>query len=202
MRALIAVGALLLLVACGNDTVDSASDGGGPSTPAMPTHVPAADGQVSGFGLVLDADKPGFCLGPVAESYPPQCTGLPLEGWHWADHSGTFDDANGVRFGSYALTGRFDGTTLTYESAVPGAVYDPMPWTQPTSSAADQHSDAELEAIGVELQELPGALSTIPGDNLVVVDVIHDDGSLQDWADATYGTGLVFVHSALAPAGG
>ena len=38
------------------------------------------------------------------------------------------------------------------------------------------------------------------GDNLVAVDVVHDDGSLQDWADSTYGAGLVFVHSALGPA--
>ena len=72
----------------------------------------------------------------------------------------------------------------------------------PTSSAPEQHSGSELEAIGQELQELPGALSTMPGDNLVVVDVVHDDGSLQGWADATYGAGLVFVHSALAPAAG
>jgi hypothetical protein len=42
----------------------------------------------------------------------------------------------------------------------------------------------------------------MPGDNLVVVDVIHDDGTLQDWADTTYGDGLVFVHSALASAAG
>ena len=40
----------------------------------------------------------------------------------------------------------------------------------------------------------------MPGDNLVVVDVVHDDGSIQDWADQTYGEGLVFVHSALQPA--
>ena len=107
-----------------------------------------------------------------------------------------------MRFGSYAVTGTFDGTTLTYESAVPGALYDPMPWPEPTSSAAEDHTQAELEAIAEKLQELPGALSTMPGDNLVVVDVIHDDGTLQDWADATYGDGLVFVHSALAPAAG
>ena len=100
------------------------------------------------------------------------------------------------------MTGGFDGTTLTYESAVSGALYDPMPWPEPTSSAAEEHGAAELEAIAQELQELPGALSTMPGENLVVVDVIHDDGSLQEWADATYGDGLVFVHSALAPAAG
>ena len=116
----------------------------------MPTDVPAADGPVVGLGLVLDGSAeggPGFCLGPVAESYPPQCTGVPMEGWDWAEHRGDFDDAGGVKFGSFAVTGTFDGTTLTYESAVPGALYDPMPWPQPISSAAEDHTQAELEAI-------------------------------------------------------
>ena len=40
----------------------------------------------------------------------------------------------------------------------------------------------------------------MPGDNLVVVDVVHDDGSLQDWADATYGENVVIVSSALVDA--
>jgi hypothetical protein len=193
------------VTACGTDTADSGTDPGGSANPPMPTDVPAADGPVVGLGLVLDASaegKPGFCLGPVAESYPPQCTGLAMEGWDWKEHKGDFDNASGVKFGSFAITGTFDGTTLTYQSAVSGAVYDPMPWPEPTSSAAEAHSQAELESIAQHLQDLPGALSTMPGDNLVVVDVIHDDGTLQDWADATYGDGLVFVHSALAPAGG
>ena len=209
MRSLIALSVLLLATACGTDTVDSGTDPGGspsdgPAQP-MPTDVPAADGPVVGLGLVLDGSaegKPGFCLGPVAESYPPQCQGLPLEGWDWNEQQGDFDNAGGVRFGSYAVTGDFDGTTLTYQSAVPGALFDPMPWPEPTSSAAEDHTQADLEALAEQLQELPGALSTMPGDNLVVVDVIHDDGTLQDWADATYGDGLVFVHSALASAGG
>ena len=164
MRVLIAVACLVFLAACGADTTDSATDGGS-AKPDMPTAVPAADGHVVGLGLVIDQDAgPELCLGPVAESYPPQCQGLPVEGWDWADHRGDVDNAGGVRFGTFAVTAGFDGTTLTYESAV------------------------------------SGALSTMPGDNLVVVDVVHDDGSLQDWADATYGAGLVFVHSALAPA--
>jgi hypothetical protein len=203
VRALIAVAALLLVAACGTDTTDSATDGGDSSKPELPTAVPGADGPVVGLGLVIDQDAgPELCLGPVAESYPPQCRGIPLEGWDWAEHRGDFDNAGGVRFGTFAVTGGFDGTTLTYESAVSGALYDPMPRPEPTSSAAEQHSAGELEAIGQQLQELPGALSTMPGDNLVVVDVVHDDGSLQDWADATYGAGLVFVHSGLAPAAG
>jgi hypothetical protein len=169
----------------------------------MPTEIPAADGPVVGLGLVLDGSsggRLGFCLGPVAESYPPQCQGLALDGWDWKQHRGEVDNAGGVRFGSFAIIGTFDGTTLTYRSAVSGAVYDPMPWPQPTSGADSDHSQAELEAIATELNELPGALSTMPGDNLVVVDVVHDDGTLQEWVDATYGDGLVFVHSALAPA--
>jgi hypothetical protein len=200
MRSLAALAALLLVTACGTDTVDSGADPGG-SAPPMPTDVPAADGPVVGLGLVLDAGKPGFCLGPVAESYPPQCQGLAMDGWSWKGHQGEFDNAGGVRFGSFAVTGTFDGSTLTYQSAVSGALYDPMPWPEPTSSAAQDHTQAELDAIAEELHELPGALSTVPGDNLVVVDVVHDDGTLQEWADATYGDGLVFVHSALAPAG-
>jgi hypothetical protein len=202
MRSLIALSALLLVAACGTDTADSGTDPGGSNAPPMPTEVPAADGPVVGLGLVLDTGKPGFCLGPVAESYPPQCEGLAMEGWDWKEHQGDFDNAGGVKFGSFAVTGTFDGTTLTYQSAVPGALYDPMPWPEPTSSAAEDHTQAELEAIAQELTELPGALSTMPGDNLVVVDVVHDDGTLQDWADATYGDGLVFVHSALSPAAG
>jgi hypothetical protein len=167
----------------------------------MPTAVPPADGPVTGLGLVLDGSPDGsrgVCLGPVAESYPPQCSGLPLAGWDWADHPEDVDRGSDLRFGTFAVTGTFDGTTLTYQSAVPGAVYDPMPWPQPTSTAAERHSAGELEAIARELGDLPGALSTMPGDNLVVVDVVHDDGSLQAWVDEAYGDGLVFVHSALA----
>ena len=206
MRALVAAVSVLLVTACGSQTGDSATDPGGPPAgPAMPTAIPAADGPVVGLvvglGLVLDNGKPGFCLGPVAESYPPQCTGLAMAGWDWAEHRGQFEQAGDVRFGSFAITGTFDGETLTYRSAISGAVYDPMPWPQPTSSAAGDHTQDELEAIAQELAELPGALSTMPGENLVVVDVVHDDGSLQDWADAAYGAGLVFVHSALTPVG-
>jgi hypothetical protein len=196
MRAFVAVATLLLVTACGADSDDTATD---PTNP-MPTAIPAADSLVTGLGLVIDKDEgPEFCLGPVAESYPPQCSGIPLAGWRWEDQHGEFDDAGGVRFGSFLLAGSFDGTTLTVEEAVSGARYDPMPVPEPTSGAAEAHSTAELEAIAEELRDLPGFLTAMPGDNLVAVDVVHDDGSLQAWADATYGTGLVFVRSALAP---
>ncbi len=203
MRAFVAVATLLLVTACGADADDTASDpsGSGPSrsAPTMPTAIPAADGPVTGLGWVLDeGDGPEFCLGPVAESYPPQCTGIPLDGWRWEDHRGEFDDASGVRFGSFAVTGTFDGTTLTAQDAVSGALYDPAQQPVPTGTAGSDHSQAELEAIAEELRELPGFLTAMPGDQCVIVDVVYDDGGLQAWADAAYGgAGLVFVHSAL-----
>ncbi len=192
---------VLLAAGCGDDAATDPAGAGDPTVPAMPTAIPAADGPVVGVGLVLDADGPELCLGPVAESWPPQCSGVVLDGWVWREHAGEFERAGDVRFGSFAVTGAFDGTTMTYESAVSGALYDPMPIPEPTSGAAESHSGEELQAIADELLRLPGALSASPGDNLVVLDVVHDDGSLQGWADATYGDGLVFLRSALQPVG-
>ena len=37
-------------------------------------------------------------------------------------------------------------------------------------------------------------------DGYVSVDVVHDDGSLQAWADETYGEGVVVITSALVEA--
>jgi hypothetical protein len=38
-------------------------------------------------------------------------------------------------------------------------------------------------------------------DGHVLVDVYYDDGTLQDWADTTYGAGVVLVSPALLDAG-
>jgi hypothetical protein len=38
-------------------------------------------------------------------------------------------------------------------------------------------------------------------DGHVLVDVVHDDGSLQAWCDEEYGEGVVLVTSALVAAG-
>jgi hypothetical protein len=45
-------------------------------------------------------------------------------------------------------------------------------------------------------------LTASSGFDHVDVEVVHDDGSLQAWADATYGAGLVRISSALVPASG
>ena len=89
--------------------------------------MPAATGPVSTDGLVTvldDGDGPELCTF-VAESMPPQCSGTPMAGWDWAAHP-EHEDQSGTKWGSFALTGTFDGTTFTVTEATPAALYDPM----------------------------------------------------------------------------
>ena len=78
-----------------------------------------------------------------------------------------------------------------------------MPTPTPTPTPATDHSDTELEQIATELQGAPGVLGAYGGEGSeghVLVDVYYDDGSLQEWADATYGAGVVLVSAALVDA--
>jgi len=201
---LAATAAVLLISACGaDDGSTTATDpaGAGAATPAAPAAVPAAPGTVNTRDLVtvMDTGTPEACLGPVAESYPPQCTGPALAGWDWADHRQMFEHHGPARWGTFALTGSFDGSTLTVDSAVPAALYDvaaPVPTVYPTPAVA--RTDAEL----LEIQDavtaaLPGVQTASTDGERVLVDVVYDDGSLQAWADEEYGEGVVVVSSLL-----
>jgi hypothetical protein len=292
---------LLVLTACGSsgqhDVTAEPSISTTPSSTGgpMPTTVPAAAGTVTSKVPVTILDDGGgaeLCLGGVMDSYPPQCGGPRLTDWTWADHRGDFEEANGVQWGEFVVTGTFDGKAFTLTRAVPADEYDggtvesdtdfstpcgepdggwrvldPTRTTDETMQAAfehasrlpgyaeawmDQsrnladgqddtgeamndpayvtinvrvtrdvggaetelrkvwggalcvskakHTEAELHRIQNELQDLPGMLGSGPARDLVDAYVIHDDGSLQAWADATYGAGLVRISSALVPA--
>ena len=210
MRFAWAVAALLVLAACGTDDGAGATDPAGDPTASgavagMPTGVPAAKGPVTTRqpATVMDTGSPELCLGAVAESYPPQCRGIPLVGWSWRDHEGTFERAGDIRWGLFAVTGRFDGTTFTVRSAAPAAVYDPgpLPPEPPRceDAAADCHGPTEqrIAEIGDDLTSLPGILTIVPSRFAVRADVVFDDGSLQSWADEAYGDGVVAIGSAL-----
>jgi hypothetical protein len=69
---------------------------------------------VTGTGLVLQprGGQPGLCLGAVMESFPPQCSGVRLEGWNW-DKVDDEEQFSGTTWGSYSVTGTFNGTRLT-----------------------------------------------------------------------------------------
>jgi len=292
-----AVIGLLVLTACSTEDGSTATDpAGSPSSQApsdeapgdaMPTTVPPPAGEVIGLGTVLDIGEPTgpeLCLGVVAESYPPQCSGLPLTGWEWEQVGDTFEESGTTRWGSYAVTGTYDGSTVTVtDPPVTAALYDPAaPVDDPFATRCEEPAggwavvdpdrvgfedqDAaistavqlpgyagsfvdqsgltgepeaaqtlinvlvtedvagaeealrevwggalcvseaqrtEQDLIGIQdgLAGLPGLLSSGAELDGVSVDVVWDDGSLQAWAEATYGEGLVRVDSALREVG-
>lgn len=201
-----AVAAVLLLSACGSDegSASLASDpaGDAPSTPTAPAAVPAAPGTVHtrDIATVMDTGTPELCLGAVAESYPPQCTGPVIAGWDWADHNRMFEREGKVTWGTFAVTGQWDGETFTYESAVPAALYDPM-MQEPAAYPAPAAELTEAELVGIQEQlteTLPGYQSSFTdGEGHLVAEVVYDDGSLQEWVDGEYGKDVVVISSLL-----
>ena len=97
------------------------------------SHAAPDEGRVhEGSGVVLESPEhgPELCLSGVAESYPPQCGGVPLVGWDWAAVDGE-ETANGTTWGSYRVVGTYDGERITVREASavePGA---PVPREDP-----------------------------------------------------------------------
>jgi len=249
--------------AAGEPSSEPSGDAG-----AAPAPVPDGPVRTSGLVTVLDPGTgPQLCLGAIAESYPPQCSGSPIVDFPWGDAG--FEEASGVKWGMYAVSGTFDGTTFTATEAIPAMLYDPMEtpvpeppgpacespattdaekispeamdatvnaasalpgyattwlsgntinvavikdaagaeetlretWGGPLCVTTAEHTESELNSISQELQAaLPTLLTSgsMAADSLDV-QVVFDDGSIQEWADATYGDGLVTVTSALVP---
>lgn len=217
MRSVTLALVVALLAACGSrtggadDPTDTDSVGG-----PVPTEVPAASGEVRTRGVVTvldDGTRPEICLGPVAESFPPQCSGPPLVGWDWrqrrlelgqpgggpAGGATGHEQAAGVRWGQYALVGRWDGQAFTLTTAVPAAQYEPpSDVSTPSPPPSGDVEAATLERIARDLGRiLPGAQSSYVTDGRAHIDVVYDDGSLQEWAERRHGTGVVVVTSAL-----
>jgi hypothetical protein len=195
--ALAAASLLLITTGCASG---SGASGGSLST----TQISPPDGEVVGTGTVLDvAGDVALCLGPIAESYPPQCDGLPLMGWSWEGVDG-FEESGDTRWGTYAVFGTFDGEVFTAtQPPIMLALYDPIRAEDPTGGGPGETPVAELDEIARELPTELGdlLLATWTQDGYVWAQVIWDDGTLQDAADAEYGDGVVIVQSALRPIG-
>ncbi|WP_134767241.1 hypothetical protein [Nocardioides sp. 1609] len=214
MKTILALAALVLaLTACGDDggpttAADRAGGGaaGGGATAPRPAATPAAAGPVRSRSLATVMDTGAgaeLCLGPVAESYPPQCGGPTISNWDWSKQRGTFDEQGDVRWGTYAVTGTWDGTAFTVTEAVPGALYDPAPPEQaPLPEPSRDYSQPEAEALATDLGSwLPGAQGAYAdGEGHVLVDVVYDDGTLQRYVDEAHGVGVVVVTGALVDA--
>ena len=163
------------------------------------------EAEVAATGTVLDAaGAVQLCLGPVAESYPPQCTGIPLEGWSWDGVEGA-ESSGDVTWGAYAVRGTYDGTSFTVtQPPIQLALYDPFRPEDPTGGKPGAGDEATLADIQEELPERLGDayLSSSPQDGWLWVDVVWDDGGWQDAANAEYGDDTVIIRSAMTPTGG
>lgn len=165
----------------------------------------AAPGEVLAQGTVLQQGEapPQLCLGAVAESYPPQCSGPELLGWDWlaVEQSET---ASGVTWGSYAVQGTWDGTAFTRTGdPIPLSLYDPLADIDPRMDPANPGvgEQAELEQLQVELFEADQRMLTSSVFNgYLFITVVYDDGTLQERYDREYGPDLIAVQSALRPA--
>lgn len=191
--------ATLLLITAG------CASGSGASAGSLATaQISPPRGDVVGTGTVLDiAGDVTLCLGPIAESYPPQCDGLPLMGWSWEGVDG-FEESGDMRWGTYAVFGTFDGDVFTAtQPPIMLALYDPIRPVDPTGGVSGETPAAELDEIASELPTALGdlLLATWTQDGYVWAQVIWDDGTLQNAADAQYGDDVVIIQSALRSLG-
>jgi hypothetical protein len=159
----IVVFALLTLAACAERPVGPGSGGGG--TPGDPSPDEPVTYETNGF-VLDDGSGPVLCVGGVMESLPPQCDGIPLIGWDWDTVDGE-EAAQGASWGSFTVTGTYDGATFTVLDAGPpqpypdsGTIGTPCPepeggWASPEASpdlsiATDEDISTTMHAAGDE----------------------------------------------------
>lgn len=157
---------------------------------------------VAGEGTVIQVGDatPEFCLGPIAESYPPQCSGPALVGWDWSTVDGE-ESSGDVTWGAYSVSGQWDGTSLEVESAIMLALYDPMPIEDPALDPANPGASSDEELLEIQsdiADEAPvEVLASWTENGYLFVRVLFDEGSVQEWADGAYGPDVVQVRPAL-----
>lgn len=198
--SIIAAGALALS-ACATPSADAPPPGASLDN-AWPD---PPKGEVVATGTVLDKGGDAeLCVGPVAESWPPQCSGFPLEGWSWEGVEGS-ESSGDVTWGAYAVTGTFDGETFAVtQPPIMLALYDPVRPDDPAGGVEGETSEARLLEIQEELPSKMGDayLSSYPDRGYLWVDVPWDDGTWQEAVDAEYGEKVVFINSMMREVSG
>jgi hypothetical protein len=202
-RALMLLAAPLLLLASCAAPADPGDGGDAPGGPGAVGPI-AASGEVIGQGTVLqiDGEDAQFCLGPVMESYPPQCSGPVIVGWEWPDDN-MYESASGVTWGSYALVGTWDGSRFSpTQPPIPLALYDPM-MEEPDPRADPANAGDGSEELLARVQDEVHAWSDItvltsyPENGYLWATVTYDDGTIQSHLDEVYGPNVVILQSAL-----
>jgi hypothetical protein len=95
-------------------------------------------------------------MGGIADSYPPQCSGLPIAEWDWTEVEGE-ESASGTTWGSFHLMGTYDSVAFTVleVGAYERPASDPPDFTAPCPEPAGgwvamdlaRATDADLRAV-------------------------------------------------------
>jgi hypothetical protein len=175
------------------------------ATPTGQQSTTAAPGELAGRGLVRqEADElPRFCMGGIADSYPPLCSGPPIRGWDWSVAGGE-EKTGTVTWGDYVVHGTWDGTSFSV-TRPPRNIASNESWGEPDPRQDPRNhgtaSKARLQQIQHEIWETerPPADTRVENGYLFRYGP-HDDGSLQAAMDKRFGPGIVVVRSQLRPA--
>ncbi|TCJ29128.1 hypothetical protein E0W80_02600 [Microbacterium sp. PI-1] len=163
-------------------------------------HPAPPEGRVVGVGMVLDASGDvQLCLGAIMESYLPQCHGVPLDGWTWDGVEGS-NDSGETTWGDYAVYATYDGERLTLtDPPIMAALYDSIAPEDPTGGVDGATPEDELARVQDDIAARLGTEAVTVGTDrgYVWVQVVWDDGAIQEAMDAEYGEGVVVVSSAL-----
>jgi hypothetical protein len=196
-------GAVLLLSGCAS----SSSSGTGAGSGAELPNPGGAAGEVVTQATVLqvEPDAAMLCVGAVAESYPPQCSGPEITNWDWSAVEMS-ETSQAVTWGSYAVQGTWDGSAFTVtQPPIPLALYDPIAEVDPRQDPqnAGTTDDDRLLEIQEELwnSDALEPLTSTPMNGYLWLTVTYDDGSIQDYVDDLYGPDVVIVQSAIRPVG-
>jgi len=206
-RRSLAVTAVLAASAFALTACATAIDGGaaadapvGQSLGSLMPGLPAGDVMAQGTVMDVGGDVQ-LCLGAIADSYPPRCEGIPVEGWSW-DGVGGGESAGDVRWGAYAVQGVYDAAIFTVSRPpIPLALYDPAKPVEPSGGRPGAADEKTLLAIQDELPGRLGAsyLGSGPEEGRLHVQVVWDDGTWQKAADDDFGAGVVAIEPALVP---
>jgi hypothetical protein len=165
-------------------------------------------GELMGQGTVLQRRpaEPVFCLGYIATSDPPTCSGPVIRGWNWDSVSGS-TTVGTVTYGDYLLRGTWDGKTFTLGRTAPR----PLGFNEYVLQEPNDPREAAYRGPGTpdQLRKIrsdlwkardPAMLYSLAEDGYVFLRVIYDDGRIQKKMDRLYGPRIVVVSSALQPA--
>lgn len=197
----IAAATVLLVAGCASPGGDAPT---APDSSASLADLPAPSpaGEVLAIATVLEqGDGTILCVGAVAESAPPQCDGPELLDWDWDAFE--HQESGGVRWAQgVAITGTYEAAadvfTQTGEPMSAAAIT--LPAIEVPTGELDEATIATVqqELLSLAREDVLGANGQ---DGIVVLHVVYDDGSMQAALDRVYGTGVVFVVSALRDAG-